>query len=42
MAGLRTAFDTVDRKVLSEAMRAKGIREDLVKRVEGILEEKKE
>lgn len=38
---LRTAFDSVDRKVLIEMMRKKEIREGLIRRVEEVLRETK-
>lgn len=38
---LKTAFDLVDRKVLLETMRRKGIREGLVERVREMLRETK-
>lgn len=34
---LRTAFDSVDRRVLIEAMRERRVRESLIRRVEEVL-----
>lgn len=38
---LRAAFDTVDRKILIETMRKRGIRERIVNRYEDLLGETK-
>lgn len=38
---LRTMFDSVDRGVLIEAMRKRGVREGLVERCEEVLKETK-
>jgi len=39
---LKTAFDSVDRKVLVEAMKKRDIRKGLIKRVEEVVKEAKE
>lgn len=41
VCGMKAAFDSVDRAVLIKAMRKKGIREELVERVEKIIRETK-
>lgn len=38
---LKTAFDSVDRNVLIEVMRERGVREGLIRRIEEILRETK-
>jgi len=38
---LKAAFDSVDREVLIKAMKGRGIKEGLVKRVEQVLREMK-
>jgi len=38
---LKAAFDSVDREVLSEALRERGVREGLVERIEAVLRETK-